>query len=100
MSSPSAFPVPAAIKRFWPIIFLALLPLIPLSKVILSGEAIGPFDQIRQMAPWNGAKPSQPWDVLQADGVLQFFVWRDLVGVIRPRPLPQGGAAKRHDPCR
>ncbi len=43
------------------------------------GESIGPFDQIRQMAPWYGPKPSQPWDVLQADGVLQFYGWRDLV---------------------
>lgn len=43
------------------------------------GEAIGPFDQIRQFAPWNGPAPSDAWDVLQADGVLQFYVWRDLV---------------------
>lgn len=43
------------------------------------GEAIGPFDQIRQFAPWNGSKPTDAWDVLQADGVLQFYVWRDLV---------------------
>lgn len=43
------------------------------------GEAIGPFDQIRQFAPWNGPKPTDAWDVLQADGVLQFYVWRDLV---------------------
>ena len=32
-----------------------------------------------QMAPWNQAKPSSAWDVLQADGVLQFYGWRDLV---------------------
>lgn len=31
------------------------------------------------MAPWRGPEPSQPWDVLQADGALQFYVWRDLV---------------------
>lgn len=43
------------------------------------GEAIGPFDHIRQFAPWNGPKPKDAWDVLQADGVLQFYVWRDLV---------------------
>jgi hypothetical protein len=46
---------------------------------VFLGETIGPFDQIRQMAPWNGPKPAQPWDVLQADGVLQFYAWRDLV---------------------
>ncbi len=43
------------------------------------GQALGPFDQIRQMSPWNGPKQAQPWDVLQADGVLQFYPWRDLV---------------------
>ena len=46
---------------------------------MFAGEAIGPFDQIRQFAPWNGPKPTDAWDVLQADGVLQFYVWRDLV---------------------
>jgi len=58
---------------------MALLPLIPLYRAVFMGEAIGPFNQIRQMAPWNGPKPVQPWDVLQIDGVLQFYTWRDLV---------------------
>jgi len=31
------------------------------------------------MAPWNGPKPTQPWDVLMADSVLQSHVWRTLV---------------------
>jgi hypothetical protein len=66
-------------KRFWPVLLLALLPLIPLWRCVFLGEAIGPFDQIQQMAPWNGPKPTQPWDVLQADAVLQFYPWRDLV---------------------
>jgi len=67
------------IRKHWPVIFLFLIPLIPLWRAIFLGESIGPFDQIRQMAPWYGPKPSQPWDVLQADGVLQFYGWRDLV---------------------
>jgi hypothetical protein len=66
-------------KRYWPVILLALLPLIPLWRAVFLGQAIGPFDQIQQMAPWNGPAPHQPWDVLQADGVLQFYPWRDLV---------------------
>jgi hypothetical protein len=66
-------------RRLWPLLLFALLPLIPLWRCVFLGEAIGPFDQIRQMAPWNGPKPSQPWDVLQADGVLQFYPWRDMV---------------------
>lgn len=66
-------------KRFWPIFLLAILPLIPLWPAVFGGQSIGPFDQIHQMAPWNGPKPEQPWDVLQADGVLQFYPWRDMV---------------------
>lgn len=69
----------AFLKRHWPWIFLLLIPLLPLWKAVFAGEAIGPFDQIRQFAPWNGPKPTDAWDVLQADGVLQFYVWRDLV---------------------
>ena len=60
-------------------LFLFLLPAIPLWRALFLGLTIGPFDQIRQMAPWHGPAPSEPWDVLQADGVLQFFPWRDLV---------------------
>jgi len=79
MKSQSDVQIPSFLRRFWPILFLAIVPMIPLFRAVFMGEAIGPFDQIRQMAPWNGPRPSQPWDVLQADGVLQFYVWRDLV---------------------
>ncbi|MGV3615942.1 MAG: hypothetical protein ACO1SV_11455 [Fimbriimonas sp.] len=67
------------LSRRWPLVLLALVPLLALGRALLSGVSIGPFDQIRQMAPWNGPKPSQAWDVLQADGVIQFYAWRDLV---------------------
>lgn len=67
------------LSRFWPLLFLALLPILPLHHAVFDGEAIGPFDQIRQMAPWNGVTPSEPWDALQADSVLQFYPWRDMV---------------------
>lgn len=66
-------------RRYWPILLLTLVPLIPLWRAVLLGESIGAFDQIRQMAPWNAPAPKQPWDVLQADSVLQFYPWRDLV---------------------
>ena len=79
MSLPNDLPTSPAWRRYWPIILLFLLPVIPLFRAVFLGEAIGPFDQIRQMSPWNGAKPAQAWDVLQADGVLQFYVWRNLV---------------------
>lgn len=67
------------LRRNWPILLVLLFPLIPLWRAVFLGEAIGPFDQIRQMAPWNEPMPERPWDVLQADGALQFFAWRDLV---------------------
>lgn len=66
------------LRRRWPLVLIALAPLLALWPGLL-GQTVGPFDQIRQMAPWNGPKPTQPWDVLQADGVLQFYAWRDLV---------------------
>lgn len=63
-------------KPWWT---LLLIPLIPLWKAIFRGEAIGPWDHIRQFAPWFGPPASQPYDILQVDGSLQFYVWRDLV---------------------
>jgi len=66
-------------KRFWPFLILFLLPILPLREAMFNGNAIGPWDQIRQFAPWNGPEPNQPWDVLQADGALQFAQWRSLV---------------------
>ncbi len=65
-------------RHRWPLLILVLAPLIALWPG-LTGLAVGPFDQIRQMAPWNGPKPIQPWDVLMADSVLQSHVWRTLV---------------------
>ncbi|CAN5438338.1 hypothetical protein BH11ARM2_BH11ARM2_23050 [soil metagenome] len=65
--------------RRWPWLLIVLAPLLPLWRAVFLGEGIGPFDQIRAMAPWNGPTPNTPWDVLQADGVIQFYPWRDLV---------------------
>ncbi len=67
------------LRRLWPILFFALLPLFPLWRAVFFGESIGPFDQIRQMSPWKGPVADLPWDALQADAVLQFHPWRDLV---------------------
>ncbi|HEY0868632.1 MAG TPA: hypothetical protein VGE01_14705 [Fimbriimonas sp.] len=76
------------LRRVWPILFLLFLPLLVLSRAVFLGQTIGAFDQIRQMSPWNGPEPPEPWDVLQADAVLQFYPWRDLVldswGQLRP----------------
>ena len=67
------------LRKRWPWLLVILFPLLPLWRAIFLGEAIGPFDQIRQMAPWNGPAPDRPFDVLQADAVLQFYPWRDMV---------------------
>lgn len=61
------------------IIILCLWPILILWRCLFLGEIVGPWDQIMHMSPWNGPKPQSAWDVLQADGVLQFYPWRDLV---------------------
>lgn len=66
-------------RRWWPLLLLALAPVWPLWRAIFLGHGIGPWDHIRAMAPWNGPAATQPWDVLQADGVLQFAPWRYMV---------------------
>lgn len=61
-----------------PWLLILLAPLLPLWRAVFLGETIGPWDQISAFWPWN--KPTdKPWDVLQADGALQFYGWRDLV---------------------
>jgi hypothetical protein len=69
----------AWLKPRWALVVLALLPVLPLWRAVFLGETIGAFDEIRTMAPWNGPATGKPWDVLMADSVLQFYVWRDLV---------------------
>jgi hypothetical protein len=61
-----------------PWLLILLAPLLPLWRAVFLGETIGPWDQISAFWPWN--KPTdKPWDILQADGALQFYGWRDLV---------------------
>jgi hypothetical protein len=68
------------LARHWPSLVLALVPIVPLWRCLFLGEWIGPWDQILSMAPWNRPEmPGHAWDVLSADGVLQFHVWRDYV---------------------
>jgi hypothetical protein len=55
----------------WAAAFVLLLaPAIPLWRTVFYGDAIGPFDQIRTMAPWNGPIPARPWDVGSRTGGL------------------------------
>lgn len=59
------------------LLVLGLIALVPLWP-ILTGKVIGPFSQIQAMQPWQGT-PEGTWDILQADGVLQFWAWRSLM---------------------
>lgn len=69
----------ALARRSAPALFLALVAFLPLARALSQGHALGPFDQIAAMGPWLRPAPERPWDVLQADAVLQFYAWRDLV---------------------
>ena len=46
------------LRKRWPVFFLALAALFPFWRCIFLGEAIGPWDQIRAMSPWDGPVPT------------------------------------------
>ncbi len=58
---------------------LILLALIPVWRAALLGEGIGPVDHIATMLDPSAPRPETPWNVLQADSILQFRTWRSLV---------------------
>ncbi len=58
---------------------LFLVPLLPLGHILVSGAAIGPWGAIGSMVPGLAKGEVGPWNILYADGALQFFEWRDLV---------------------
>ncbi len=66
-------------ERLLPFAVLALLCLLPLFESLATGKALGPFDHLAPMVGAQPVKPAQNWDILQADGALQFYPWRDLV---------------------
>ncbi|MBW7928235.1 MAG: hypothetical protein H3C58_09155, partial [Fimbriimonadaceae bacterium] len=66
-------------ERLLPFAVLALLCLLPLFESLATGKALGPFDHLAPMVGAAPTKPAQNWDILQADGALQFYPWRDLV---------------------
>lgn len=66
-------------ERLLPLAVLALLCLLPLFESLATGKALGPFDHLAPMVGAAPTKPAQNWDILQADGALQFYPWRDLV---------------------
>lgn len=66
-------------KRWQTLLLLLLVAFIPYSLAIFTGQQLGPTEHIQTMITPNAPKPDYGWDVLQADGVLQFLPWRDLV---------------------
>ena len=60
-----------------PVLLLFLAALIPFLPALVGGRQLGPTEHIQAMV--GGSAPSYGWDVLQADGVLQFWPWRDIV---------------------
>ncbi len=83
------------VRRIAPYLLLLATALIPIARAVFGPQTVGAFDQIRAMAPWNGPEPTQAWDILQADSVLQFYVWRKLVleeGLTETNPYTFGGA--------
>lgn len=66
-------------ERLLALAVLALLCLLPLFESLATGKALGPFDHLAPMVGAAPTKPAQNWDILQADGALQFYPWRDLV---------------------
>lgn len=67
------------LKKRWPEIVLWLAPLLVLWPAVFLGQVPGPWANLAPMALPSAPNPAQPWDVLQADAVLQFYPWRDLV---------------------
>lgn len=65
--------------RWAPWLFLLICAILPFATTLLSGKVLGPTEHIQRMITPGATEPTTGWDVLQADGVLQFLPWRDLV---------------------
>lgn len=59
---------------------MALLLATPLLLLwpCLDGSLPGSFASVATMEPWNQAPGAEAWDILSADGALQFYAWREL----------------------
>lgn len=66
-------------KRWQTLLLLFLVAFLPYSVALLTGQQLGPTEHIQTMVTPDAPKPDYGWDILQADGVLQFLPWRDLV---------------------
>ena len=66
-------------KRWQNLLLLLIVAFIPYASALVSGHNLGPTEHIQTMVTADAPKPDYGWDILQADGVLQFLPWRDLV---------------------
>jgi hypothetical protein len=66
-------------KRWQTLILLLVVAFIPYASALFTGQNLGPTEHIQTMVTPDAPKPDYGWDILQADGVLQFLPWRDLV---------------------
>ena len=66
-------------KRWQILLLLLVVAFIPYASALFSGQNLGPTEHIQTMVTPDAPRPEYGWDILQADGVLQFLPWRDLV---------------------
>ena len=66
-------------KRWQILLLLLVVAFIPYTSALFTGQNLGPTEHIQTMVTPDAPKPDYGWDILQADGVLQFLPWRDLV---------------------
>lgn len=66
-------------KRLHIFLTLLVVAFLPYSVALFTGQQLGPTEHIQTMVTSDAPKPDYGWDILQADGVLQFLPWRDLV---------------------
>jgi hypothetical protein len=66
-------------RRYGFVIILLIAAFIPFSGALIRGEQMGPTEHIQTMLTPDAPQPKYGWDVLQADSLLQFYPWRDLV---------------------
>lgn len=66
-------------KRWQILVLLLVVAFIPYATALVTGQNLGPTEHIQTMVTPDAPKPDYGWDILQADGVIQFLPWRDLV---------------------
>ena len=66
-------------KRWQIFLILIIVAFLPYSAALVKGQQLGPTEHIQTMITPGAPKPDYGWDILQADGDLQFLPWRDLV---------------------